>query len=135
MYYIYQYFKYLCKLYNCLKRREGPWTYPWCLVFRIWLIIIKVGIEVSNLRNTTYLLPQWFYKNKGLILNSMFRVYPYWQDSFINSVCSSVNLVSLNNSTGDLKLWWRFVILPGHISPSPQQSWIDLMPAFFFPPQ
>lgn len=63
----------------------------------------------------------------------MFRVYPYWQESFVNSICSLANLITLNNSTGDVKLWWRFVILPGHTSTSPQQSQADLLPACFSP--
>ena len=65
----------------------------------------------------------------------MFRVYSYWQDSFVISGHSLANLVSLNNSTRELKLWWRFVILPGHTCASPQQSQIDLLPTCFLPSQ
>lgn len=52
----------------------------------------------------------------------MFRVYPYWQDSFVNSVCSLANLITLNNSTGDLKLWGKIVILPGRACIYPLSS-------------
>lgn len=92
-------------------------------------------VGIGSLRKITTVIkyiPCWCCNTKWFILNSVFRVYPHWLDSFVNSVCSLANLITLNNSTGeDLKLWWKFVILPGRASISPQQSQTHLLPAGF----
>lgn len=103
---------------------EG-WTLNLSMMFSkgVWFIIREFGVGGLREINTVIKYIQcWCCNTKWFNLKCMFRVYPYWQDSFVNSVCSLANLITLNNSTGDLKLWGKFVILPGCASLYPLSS-------------